>query len=66
MREGRGGLPGNLSDKRLELFRFISPGKGPAHVTGGVAHIGADAAGSPLLLVGQGLDDERHDCERGE
>lgn len=57
-------LPGNLRDKRLELFGFISSGERPAHIAGSVTHIGANAARSPLLLIGQGFDDERHDCRQ--
>lgn len=63
-RERRGGLPGNLSDERFELFGLISPGERPAHVAGGVTHIGTNAACSPLFLIGQGLDDEWHNCKR--
>lgn len=60
--EGRKeGVPGNLVDKRLQFIGFIRPGERPAHVAGGVAHIGPDAAGSPLLLVFQRFDNKRHD-----
>ncbi len=63
-KEGRGRLPGNLSDKRLELCGFISPGERPAHIAGSVTHIGANAAGSPLFLVGQGFDNEWYNCKQ--
>ena len=63
-KKGRGSLLGNLSDKRLELLGFISPGERPAHIAGSVTHIGTDTTCSPLFLVGQGLDDERHNCKQ--
>lgn len=63
-KEGRESSPGKFSDKRLELLGFISSGEGPAHVAGSISDIWTDAARSPLLLVGQRLDDERHDCSR--
>jgi len=59
----RGRLPGNLSHIRLELLGFISPGEGPAHVAGSVSHIGTHAARSSLFLVGQGFDNEWHNCK---
>lgn len=59
-------LPGNLGDKRLELGRFIGPGKGPAHVAGGIAHVGAHATRPPLLIIGQGLQNEWDDCKHRE
>lgn len=49
-----------MHDKRLEILRFISPGKRPAHITGSITHIGPNAAGSAFLFVGQGLDDKWH------
>lgn len=64
--ERRRGLPGNLRDKRLELLGFISPGERPAHVAGGVAHIGTNTACSPLFLIGQGLDNEWDNCKQTE
>lgn len=63
-KERRGSLPGNLSDKRLKFFGFISPGERPAHVAGSVTHIGTNAACSPLFLIGQGFDNEWHNCKQ--
>lgn len=63
-KEERGKLPGNLSNKRLELFGFISPGERPAHIAGSVTYIGTNAARSPLFLVGQGFDNEWHNCKQ--
>lgn len=62
--EGRGGLPGNLIDKRLQLFGFISPGERPAHIAGSITHIGTNTACSPLLIVGQGFDNDWHNCKQ--
>lgn len=59
----RGRLPGDLRDIGLELFGFISPGERPAHVAGSVPHIGPNAARAPLFLVGQGFDNEWHNCK---
>lgn len=63
-KEERGKLPGNLSDERLQLFGFVSSGERPAHVAGSVTHIGTNTARSPLFLVGQGFDDEWHNCRQ--
>lgn len=53
-----------MRDKRLKLLGFISPGERPAHIAGGVTHIGTNAASSPLFFIGQGLDDEWHNCKQ--
>lgn len=63
-KERRGRLPGDLSDKRLQLFGFISPGEWPAHVAGSISHIGTNAARSPLFFVGQRFDNERNNCKQ--
>lgn len=56
------GIPGDLADKWFQFFGFVCPGKRPAHVAGGVTHVGADAARSPLFLVAQGFDNKWYDC----
>lgn len=56
------GVPGNLIDKRLQFFGLVRPGERPAHVAGGVAHVGTNAARSPLLLVAQGFDNKWYNC----
>ena len=53
-----GVLPGNLVDKGLEFRRFVGPGEGPAHVAGGVPHIGTNTTGSSFLIIRQGLYDQ--------
>lgn len=57
-KQRKGEIPGNLIDKRLQFFGLVRSGERPAHVAGGVAHVGTDAARSPLLLVAQGFDNK--------
>lgn len=50
-------LPGNGGHEGLQLPGLVGTCKGPAHIAGGVSNIGAHAAGAPLLLIGQRLQD---------
>lgn len=50
-------VPRNLGHEGLQLLRLIGACEGPAHIAGGIPDIGAYAAGTPLLLVGQRLQD---------
>lgn len=50
-------LPGNGGHKGLQLLGLIGTREGPAHIAGSISNVGAHAAGTPLLLVGQRLQD---------
>lgn len=50
-------LPGNGGHEGLQLLGLIGTREGPAHVAGGVSNVGAHTAGTPLLLIGQRLQD---------
>lgn len=53
----RMGLPRDGSHKGLQLPRLIGTREGPAHIAGSVPDVGAHAAGTPLLVVSQRLQD---------
>lgn len=53
-----------MVDEGLQILGLKGSGQRPAHVAGGVPHVDADGAGASLLVVGHGLDDERHHCKR--
>lgn len=57
-----GQSPGDLRDEGCQLGGLVGPGEGPAHVACRIAHVGTNAARAALLLVGQGLQDQRHHC----
>ena len=57
--------PGDLRDEGSQFWRLVGPGEGPAHVAGCVPHVGSHAAGPPLLVVGQGLQDQGHHWGNG-
>lgn len=46
-------LPRDVGHEGLQLPRLVGAREGPAHVAGSVPDVGAHAAGSPPLLVGQ-------------
>lgn len=51
------GLPRDGSHKGLQLLRLVGTREGPAHIAGSVPDVGAHAAGAPLLVVSQRLQD---------
>lgn len=55
-------LPGNLVDVGFKFSWLVGTSESPAHITGCITDIRAQAAGSPFLIVRQSFYNQRHHC----
>ena len=55
-------LPSNTDNMGFDLLRIISSGKRPAHIAGSIPHVSPHGEVASLLIIVQGLDDHRHNC----